>query len=416
MEQIMTVQTNDGFRRALARFREFERRRTCTLMLTRSCNLNCQYCYERHKTSDRSFDMTLDTAKRIVASELEFVEHSDSFDELEIDFIGGEPMLNFPVIKGIVEWLVSEPRHVPYICFASTNGTMVSPYRDWLFAHRHVLQLGGSYDGTLESQRVNRGVGGSREVELDTLKELYPNQGLHMVVSKRTLPFFAEGTMEIQSRGFLLDAALAQGEDWTADDAVLFSRQMETLSVWYLNERPDLEPLNFLLNSLHLVSASQSSYRQRKFCGTGTHMVTYDHDGKRYGCHLFTPIVLGDAARTVDEMDFSCADAGCDPYCRECVLKGVCPTCAGFNFRYRGDIAARDRRCCAMVLAEMKASCRFQLKTLAHMDKLDDREKQLAADALAAYPILQSLDLSDKSPYGAGLTGKEVKQDGYYER
>ena len=83
------------------------RRRTCTLLITYRCNLNCVYCYEHFKGNKK---MTFEMAKSIVEKELEFVKNSSNYDELEIDFMGGEPFIEFSLIKKITEWLASEKR------------------------------------------------------------------------------------------------------------------------------------------------------------------------------------------------------------------------------------------------------------------------------------------------------------------
>ena len=99
-------------------FEPSERRRTCMLMVTHACNLNCSYCYETHK---KNAYMDVNLAKEIILREAQFVNDSDQFDELQIDFMGGEPFMNFPLIKEIVEWLESGVISVPWICFATTN-------------------------------------------------------------------------------------------------------------------------------------------------------------------------------------------------------------------------------------------------------------------------------------------------------
>ena len=109
------------------------RRRTCMLMVTHACNLNCTYCYETHK---RNAYMDTDLAKEIILREAQFVSDSDNFDEIEIDFMGGEPLMNFPLIKSVVEWLEGGVIPVPWLCFATTNGTLLTDeIKDWLREH-----------------------------------------------------------------------------------------------------------------------------------------------------------------------------------------------------------------------------------------------------------------------------------------
>ena len=52
--------------------------------------------------------MTIDLAKDIILKEAKMIEKSDQFDEIQIDFMGGEPLMNFSLIKDVVEWLESD--------------------------------------------------------------------------------------------------------------------------------------------------------------------------------------------------------------------------------------------------------------------------------------------------------------------
>lgn len=92
------------------------------LMVTHACNLNCSYCYESFK---RNSYMSFEMAKEIILKEAHMVAESDRFDEIQVDFMGGEPLMNFPLIKQIVEWLKNGGIDIPWICFASTNATLL---------------------------------------------------------------------------------------------------------------------------------------------------------------------------------------------------------------------------------------------------------------------------------------------------
>ena len=77
--------------------------------------------------------MTIDLAKDIILKEAKMIEKSDQFDEIQIDFMGGEPLMNFSLIKDVVEWLESGAINVPWVCFASTNATLINKdIRAWL--------------------------------------------------------------------------------------------------------------------------------------------------------------------------------------------------------------------------------------------------------------------------------------------
>lgn len=368
--------------------RQYERRRSCTLMITRNCNLHCTYCYEPFKCADKRKEMSFAMAKRLILKEMEFVEQSKDFDELEIDFMGGEPLMNFKLIKEVVEWLERSRLPVPYVCFATTNGTLVDKYEKWLRLHSATFQLGGSYDGTPEMQRINRGTGEMFDANIKLLHEIYPNQHFHMVISKETLPHLARGVLAVQRMGYELEAALAQGVDWSVDDVSEYRKQLETLAKTYLRES-SLKPINLLTRAMVSVAEPPEEVEQKKYCGTGTHMITYDYDGKAYGCHLFTPIVLGENAVEIDGVAYDCSRDITDPECHSCRVKSICPTCAGFNYRFRGSIGKRDHRWCGMVIAQMKVACAFQIKKFSRMKHLTEDERAYAKAAYDAWPFFK---------------------------
>ena len=372
------------------------RRRTCMLMVTHACNLNCTYCYELHK---RNAYMDVNLAKEIILKEAQFVKESDEFDELEIDFMGGEPFMNFRLIKEIVEWLEEGAIDVPFICFATTNGTLLTDeIKDWLRQNKNAINIGASYDGNTEMQFTNRGTG-KYNVDLAFFHELWPNQGFHMTISKETLPHLAEGVLDMQAKGYIVEAALAEGIDWTPADALKYREQLSILKNAYL-KNTSLIPFNRLTRFITVVNSSDTEKVQKKWCGTGKYMSTYDIDGKKYGCHMFTPLVLGDRALLADAVKWNSPESIADDYCRNCILRNFCPTCTGFNYKYRGSLANRDKRWCPIILAEALTACEFQIELIAKMDKLDENDAQHGQTALNAYQILKNLDLEkSQSPY-----------------
>lgn len=373
------------------------RRRTCMLMVTHACNLNCTYCYELYK---KNAYMKSDLAKELILREAQFVKESDQFDELEIDFMGGEPFMNFPLIKEIVEWLETGVIEIPYICFASTNGTLLTDeIKAWLREHKDTINLGASYDGNNQMQSTNRGTD-KHNIDLAFFHELWSHQPLHMTISKETLPTLAEGVLDMQAKGFKVEAALAEGIDWTIDDALIFREQLCMLKDAYLKNTA-LTPFNRLSRFVNVCNLPATEKFQEKWCGTGKYMATYDIDGKKYGCHMFTPLVLGkDRALLSDVVDWEAQESTADDYCKSCVLRSFCPTCPGFNYKLRGHLAIRDKCWCPVILAEAITSCEFQIELIANMDKLDEKDAQHGQVALKAYEVLRHLDIAtSRSPY-----------------
>ena len=372
-------------------------RRTCMLMVTHACNLNCSYCYEPYK---QNAYMKLDLAKEIILREAQFVNESDDFDELEIDFMGGEPFMNFSLIKEIVEWLESGVINVPFICFATTNATLLTDkIKDWLREHKQIIVLGASYDGSSEMQATNRGTD-KYDLDLAFFHELWPFQNLHMTISKETLPDLAEGVINVQEKGYKIEAALAQDVDWTAKDAFMYREQLCRLKEYYLKDT-SLIPLNRLARLVNVFDLPSVEEDKRRWCGTGKSMVTYDIDGKAYGCHMFTPLVVGEErALSIKSVEWDSPKLMIDENCGDCVLRRFCPTCPGFNYNIRGSLATRDKRWCDLVLAEALTACEFQIERISGMDKLDDEDAMHGKAALQSYNVLQHLELGkSKSPY-----------------
>ena len=373
------------------------KRRVCMLMITHACNLNCSYCYESHK---QNAYMSVELAKDIISKEAKMVAESDRFDEIQIDFMGGEPLMNFSLIKEIVEWLESGAIDVPWVCFASTNATLIDhKIKEWLKEHRQYMILGVSYDGTSKMQSKNRGTD-QYDIDLDFFHSLWPEQTFQMTISKETLPFLAEGVLHVQRKGYEINASLAQGVDWTAEDAKLYREQLCILKEAYLKDS-QLSPLNRLIRYVDVFNLPSTERRQIHGCGSGLNMVTYDVDGKRYGCHMFTPIVLGkEKAIGADDIAWNKPDLMVDSFCESCVLRRFCPTCPGFNYKYRGHFASRDKRWCPLVLAEAMTACEFQIERIAMMDHLSAEDAEHAQTAIKAYNVLKYLDLEKStSPY-----------------
>lgn len=77
-----------------------------SIVLTNKCNLNCIYCYENNKSNH---SISIDRIKEIISYYL----NCQDYDEVEIDFFGGEPFLEFKKIKEVCEWVwANKPKTV----------------------------------------------------------------------------------------------------------------------------------------------------------------------------------------------------------------------------------------------------------------------------------------------------------------
>jgi uncharacterized protein len=138
-----------------------------TLFLTRRCNLACHYCYVG-KVADR---MSPQVAGRVINFAF---ENTPASEDIEIDFFGGEPLLEFPLLKEITFNLEADPRYDPRRVKVglATNGTLLT-LEMLEFFKRHCIGMTISCDGPPPIQDSHRpladGSGSSRLVEQSIL-------------------------------------------------------------------------------------------------------------------------------------------------------------------------------------------------------------------------------------------------------
>ncbi|MBR2005031.1 MAG: radical SAM protein [Thermoguttaceae bacterium] len=324
----------------------------CCLILTDACNLNCVYCYERRKSPRR---MTFETARQIIEQEFDAVAKSEFFDSLRVEFFGGEPFLEFELMRQIVEWTTSAPRPVPYSFFATTNGTLLTPeIKEWLDARKELVNVGLSYDGTPEMQNVNRS-NSAKDIDLDFFLTRYPEQTIKTTVSKQTLGSFAEGVEFLTERGFKVNPSCACGEDWDESDYDEFRRQLARLAKYFL-ERPELEPIELLNVPFYRLLEPKTT---RPRCGAGVGFVAYDAAGDEFPCHLFAPVVLeGDKALSKEEFQRGLAQP--DRRCDACLAFNVCTICVGYNYGTSGELTRQDRATCELFQRRCQVAAWFK--------------------------------------------------------
>lgn len=371
--------------------------RTCMLLVTHGCNLNCTYCYEKFKNATKIMDIEL--AKQIIMQDANRVKMNDNEDCLDIEFMGGEPLLRFDLIKNIVEWVKDGALDVPLICYATTNATLLNDeMKQWFRENKDFIVLGASFDGVHGSQSTNRGEK-AESIDLDFFKETWPFQGFKMTISKESLPYLYESFVYVAEHGYKVHASLAHGVDWNIEDAEVLFSELKKLSAFYLNN-PQYVPCNFLTKCMSGVGKIKEA--QMRFCGSGTHMTAYDVDGTKYGCHMFSPLVLGkNAVKLEDIKDWSDREFFTDSTCKGCGLSEWCPTCIGFNMLTRGAVDRRDHRWCSMVAAQALVACEFQLEYFAKLTpraELTENEGITLKAALQAYNYLKNIDFRKPFP------------------
>lgn len=346
------------------------KQKTIMLLITYKCNLHCTYCYE---PKSQSFRMTPDRAKRIITEQISLL--GDEYDSVEIQFMGGEPLLEFPLIKEISEWLWSQTfgKRI-MVLFAPTNGTLLNnEMKSWFTANRKKIHLGLSFDGNISMQNKNRSASYDL-VDLDFFARTWPEQSVKMTISPETISTLAEGVIHLHNKSFrYITADLAMGANiqWGRGELSIYKAQLEELVDYYIMH-PELIPFSMLRLD---IKAIQHLKKNVKICSCGEDMVCADWTGRTYACHLFSPIAMPmeKAAMSRELYDFSDHAQFCSVECQKCLLNNLCNRCYGMNYICNNNIAMPLPSHCNAFKIMYAENCRFKLR----LARQDGDEKSL---------------------------------------
>lgn len=328
---------------------------TVSIMITESCPLNCTYCYERHKSQSM---MTVKKALEIVKQE---ITANLRKRRVAIEFFGGEPFVNFEVIKEVVEYIENHYSDNLPIMFATTNGVLVhGQIKSWLSKHKDTFICGLSLDGTRDMHNINR-CNSFDSIDIDFFASTYPSQGVKMTISQETLPHLSDGVIFAHSKGFVVSCNLAYGIDWSKrENSGLLERELLKLIDFYIRN-PAIKPCTILSGSIN--NLGYPNIANRAYCGAGNFMHAYDVNGDLYPCQFFMPVSVGkENAKRAGEINFYniIPDELNDHDCLYCKLSPICPTCYGSNYAMTGNIYSKDKNICELTKITIKARAYFQ--------------------------------------------------------
>lgn len=333
------------------------RRKIITLTLTQSCNLHCSYCFESNKSVKV---MPFDTAKSILDKAL----CDDKFEEYEIDFFGGEPFLEFELIKQIIAYVAETYPKKLLLFTATTNGTLVhGEIKDWLKKHAHIFVCALSLDGTKRMHNINR-CNSFDNIDIDFFAETWKEQEMKMTVSVETLPYLAEGIIFMHERGYRFTVNLAFDIDWSdKKNSLVLERQLSLLIDYYI-EHPDIAPCTLMDCPIYMVSSMSQDAPFRQ-CGAGNEMFSFDVNGECYPCQFFMPLSIGEEcseqAKSLVFPDKINGDMFEDE-CRKCIALHICHTCYGANYASMGNIFKKDKNWCGLQKIIFRANAYFRFK------------------------------------------------------
>ena len=350
------------------------------LHVAHTCNLNCAYCFaSQGKYHGERALMSFETGK----AALDFlVAHSGNRRNLEVDFFGGEPLMNFDVVKQLVAYARSiEKEHGKNFRFTlTTNGLLIDD--DVIdFANREMSNVVLSLDGRKEIHdryRVDYAGNGSWERIVPKFQKLVRARGGKNYYMRGTFthanPDFLEDIRTMLDLGFtelsMEPVVCAEGdpEALTQEDLPVVMKQYEDLARLMIERKKEGRPFTFYHYMLDL-TGGPCIYKRISGCGSGTEYMAVTPWGDLYPCHQFVGeehFRLGDVWNGVTNEKVQDEFAGCNVYareeCRDCWAKLYCSGgCAANAYHATGSVRGVYRYGCELFRKRMECAIMLQV-------------------------------------------------------
>ena len=349
------------------------------LHIAHTCNLNCSYCFaSQGKYHGERAVMSFEVGKQA----LDFlIANSGTRRNLEVDFFGGEPLVNFQVVKDLVAYARSiEKEHNKNFRFTlTTNGLLID--EDVIdFANRECHNVVLSLDGRKEIHdrfRVDYAGNGSWDrivPKFQKLVEARNGQGYYMRGTfTHANPDFLKDIQVMLDLGFnelSMEPVVAAPDDpsaLTEEDKAIVMEQYEKLAMLMLDKDKEGKPFTFYHYMIDL-TGGPCIYKRISGCGSGTEYMAVTPWGDLYPCHQFVgeeKFKLGDVWNGVNNTEIQSEFAECNVYarpeCRDCWARLYCSGgCAANAYHATGSVKGvykygcdlfRKRMECAIMVA-----------------------------------------------------------------
>ena len=327
------------------------------LHVSHTCNLNCGYCFaSQGKYHGERALMSFEVGRRA----LDFlVENSGSRHNLEVDFFGGEPLMNFDVVKQLVAYArsVEKERGKNFRFTLTTNGMLIDD--DVIdFCNREMSNVVLSLDGRKEINdrtRVDYAGNGSYDRIVPKFQKLVKARGGKNYYMRGTFthanPDFTNDVFHMADLGFTelsMEPVVCAPDDpaaLTEQDLAVVKEQYELLAFDMLRREKEGNPITFYHYMLDLENGP-CIYKRISGCGSGTEYMAVTPWGDLYPCHQFVgeeAYRLGDiwsgVTNTTLREEFRACNAYARPECRDCWAKLYCSGgCAANAYHASGSI------------------------------------------------------------------------------
>ena len=349
------------------------------LHIAHDCNLACRYCFaEEGEYHGRRALMSYEVGKKA----LDFlIANSGNREHLEVDFFGGEPLMNWDVVKRLVEYGRSqeEAHHKKFRFTLTTNGVLLND-EVMEFCNREMSNVVLSLDGRKDvndKMRPFRNGSGSYDLIVpkfqkfaDSRKQM--NYYVRGTFTRNNLDF-ADDVLHYADLGFeqmSMEPVVADpSEDYAIkeEDIPAILKEYDRLALEYIKRKKEGRGFNFFHFMLDL-KAGPCVAKRMAGCGSGTEYLAVTPWGDLYPCHQFVgneKFLMGNVDTGVVNTDirdeFKTCNVYAKPGCKDCFARFYCSGgCSANAYNFSGSInGAYDIGC---EMQKKRIECAIMIK------------------------------------------------------
>ena len=327
------------------------------LHVAHSCNLACSYCFAgQGKYHGKDALMSFETGKRAFDF---LIENSGTRRNLEVDFFGGEPLLNWDVVKQLVEYArsIEKEKNKNFRFTLTTNGVLIDD-EVIEFANKEMSNVVLSLDGRKDVHdkfRVDYAGKGSYDKILPKFKKLVDSRDGKNYYMRGTFTHFntdfTEDIFHMADLGFKelsMEPVVCSPDSPSAltdEDLPVLFEQYEILAKEMIRRKKAGDGFTFYHYMLDLKNGP-CIYKRISGCGSGTEYMAVTPKGELYPCHQFVgeeEYCLGNIWDGVQKPEVQDKFRLCNAYsreeCRDCWAKLYCSGgCAANSYHATGSV------------------------------------------------------------------------------
>lgn len=351
--------TEDIYQPFVEKFKETRQTvvKALCLHIAHDCNLACKYCFaEEGEYHGRRALMSFEVGKKA----LDFlVANSGNRVNLEVDFFGGEPLMNWDVVKQLVEYgrSLEEPNHKKFRFTLTTNGVLLND-EIMEYLNKEMSNVVLSLDGRKEvndNMRPFRTGQGSYDLIVPKFQKLADSRNQMNYYVRGTFTRdnldFSEDVKHFADLGFKqmsIEPVVGPEEDPYSireQDLPQIMEEYDKLALEYIKREKEGNGFNFFHFMIDL-NQGPCVYKRLSGCGSGTEYLAVTPWGDFYPCHQFVgneDFLMGNVDEGIVRNDLIDTFSNCNVYskekCKNCFARFYCSGgCAANSYNFHGTI------------------------------------------------------------------------------